>query len=121
MSAGLRIVMAQLNLLVGDVPGNLRKILTAAAESRDRLKAQLAALESRKKAEERKRETRRAFVVGAAALARAEADPAFRDALRNALQAADMRDGDKAVIADLLGLVVPSPAPAEPEAQTEAA
>ena len=41
MSAGLRIVMAQLNLLVGDVPGNMRKILDAAAESRDRLKAQL--------------------------------------------------------------------------------
>ena len=41
MSAGLRIVMAQLNLLVGDVPGNTQKILDAAAESRDRLKAQL--------------------------------------------------------------------------------
>lgn len=41
MSAGLRIVMAQLNLLVGDVPGNTRKILDATAESRDRLKAQL--------------------------------------------------------------------------------
>jgi len=41
MSAGLRIVMAQLNLLVGDVPGNTRKILAAAAESRDQLKAQL--------------------------------------------------------------------------------
>lgn len=41
MSATLRIVMAQLNLLVGDVPGNVRKILVAAAESRDRLKAQL--------------------------------------------------------------------------------
>lgn len=41
MSAGLRIVMAQLNLLVGDVPGNTQKILDAAAESRDRLQAQL--------------------------------------------------------------------------------
>ena len=41
MSAGLRIVMAQLNLLVGDVPGNTQKILDAATESRDRLKAQL--------------------------------------------------------------------------------
>jgi NAD+ synthase (glutamine-hydrolysing) len=41
MSAGLRIVMAQLNLLVGDVPGNTQKILDAAAQSRDRLKAQL--------------------------------------------------------------------------------
>ena len=39
MSAALRIVMAQLNLLVGDVPGNVRKILAAADESRDRFKA----------------------------------------------------------------------------------
>jgi len=41
MSAGLRIVMAQLNLTVGDVAGNVQKLLDAAAESRDRLKAQL--------------------------------------------------------------------------------
>ncbi|HEV7166141.1 MAG TPA: NAD+ synthase [Gammaproteobacteria bacterium] len=41
MSAGLRIVMAQLNLLVGDVAGNAQKILQAADQSRDRLKAQL--------------------------------------------------------------------------------
>jgi len=41
MNAALRIVMAQLNLLVGDVPSNVRKVLSAAAESRDRLKAQL--------------------------------------------------------------------------------
>jgi NAD+ synthase (glutamine-hydrolysing) len=41
MSAALRIVMAQLNLLVGDVAGNAAKTLAAAAESRDRLKAQL--------------------------------------------------------------------------------
>ena len=41
MSASLRIVMAQLNLLVGDVAGNVRKILHAAEESRERHKAQL--------------------------------------------------------------------------------
>jgi NAD+ synthase (glutamine-hydrolysing) len=41
MSASLRIAMAQLNLLVGDVAGNTEKLLAAAAESRDRLKAQL--------------------------------------------------------------------------------
>jgi len=41
MSAGLRIVMAQLDLPVGDVAGNVQKLLAAAAESRDRLKAQL--------------------------------------------------------------------------------
>ena len=41
MSAGLRIVMAQLDLTVGDVEGNVQNLLAAAAESRDRLKAQL--------------------------------------------------------------------------------
>src|SRR5579863_2316781 len=41
MSAKLRIVMAQLNLLVGDVAGNVRKTLDAAGKSRDELKAQL--------------------------------------------------------------------------------
>ncbi|MDE1888281.1 MAG: NAD+ synthase, partial [Gammaproteobacteria bacterium] len=34
--------MAQLNLLVGDVPGNVQKILQAANHSRDKLHAQLA-------------------------------------------------------------------------------
>ena len=41
MSAALRIVMAQLNLLVGDVAGNVRKTLEAAEKSREQLKAQL--------------------------------------------------------------------------------
>ncbi|HEX2668960.1 MAG TPA: NAD+ synthase [Gammaproteobacteria bacterium] len=41
MSASLRIVMAQLDLPVGDVAGNLQRILDACAEGRDRLKAQL--------------------------------------------------------------------------------
>src|SRR5690348_10612453 len=41
MSAGLRIAMAQLKLPVGDVAGNVHKLIAAAAESRDRLKAQL--------------------------------------------------------------------------------
>jgi hypothetical protein len=89
-------------------------------EKQDAIRARLGTLEARKKAEDRKRETRRAFVVGAAALARAEKDPAFRDALRNALQVAALRDGDKAVIADLLGLEAPSPAQVDMESQTAA-
>jgi len=81
----------------------------------------MAALETRKKAEDRKRETRRAFVVGAAALASAETDPAFRDALRRALQASVTRDADKAVIVDLLGLQPPPPSSSESPPRTEAA
>lgn len=41
MSAALRIVMAQLNLLVGDVPGNVGKIIDAATRARDEFQAQL--------------------------------------------------------------------------------
>ncbi|HEX7966372.1 MAG TPA: NAD+ synthase [Gammaproteobacteria bacterium] len=41
MSASLRIVMAQLDLPVGDVAGNVQRILDACAEGRDRLKARL--------------------------------------------------------------------------------
>ncbi|MDE2460309.1 MAG: NAD+ synthase, partial [Gammaproteobacteria bacterium] len=40
MSTAFRVVMAQLNLLVGDVPGNVDKILKAAERSRDDLHAQ---------------------------------------------------------------------------------
>jgi hypothetical protein len=96
--------------------------LEALRRKQEAIKARLGALETRKKAEDSKRETRRAFVVGKVAVARAESDPAFRDALRNALQAAGLRDGDKAVIADLLGLGVTPPSPAaETAAKTEAA
>jgi NAD+ synthase (glutamine-hydrolysing) len=35
----LRVVMAQLNLLVGDIPGNTEKIVAAAREARDRWRA----------------------------------------------------------------------------------
>ncbi|MGH8308032.1 MAG: NAD+ synthase, partial [Gammaproteobacteria bacterium] len=41
MSATFRIVMAQLNLLVGDVPGNVEQVIAAAARSRDEFHAQL--------------------------------------------------------------------------------
>ncbi|MDE2196671.1 MAG: NAD+ synthase [Gammaproteobacteria bacterium] len=41
MSATLRIVMAQLDLLVGDVPGNVDKVMAAALRARDELHAQL--------------------------------------------------------------------------------
>ncbi|MDE2235565.1 MAG: NAD+ synthase [Gammaproteobacteria bacterium] len=41
MSATLRIVMAQLDLLVGDVAGNLEQVIAAAHRSRDELHAQL--------------------------------------------------------------------------------
>ncbi len=40
-TSSLRVAMAQLDPLVGDVPGNTRRILAAAREARDRLKADM--------------------------------------------------------------------------------
>ena len=40
-SSSLRVVMAQLDFLVGDINGNVDKIIAAAAEARDRLRADL--------------------------------------------------------------------------------
>ena len=40
MTISLRIVIAQLNLLVGDVAGNSERVIAAAHEARDKLKAQ---------------------------------------------------------------------------------
>ncbi len=41
VSPSFRVVMAQLNFLVGDIAGNVDKIVTAAVEARDRLQARL--------------------------------------------------------------------------------
>lgn len=41
MNTKLRVVMGQFNLLVGDVPGNVEKVLAATARARDEFKAQL--------------------------------------------------------------------------------
>jgi NAD+ synthase (glutamine-hydrolysing) len=41
MDTKFRIVMAQLNLLVGDVPGNVEQVLTAATRARDEFHARL--------------------------------------------------------------------------------
>jgi len=90
--------------------------LEALRQKEAALKAKLGTLEARKRAEDRRRETRRAFVVGAAALARAEDDPSFREALGKVLAVSVTRPGDRAMIADLLGLQLPSPAPPETEA-----
>ena len=77
-------------------------------ERQKQLQAQLAALEARKKADARKRETRRKIVAGGAVISHAEIDPAFREMLREVLQKAVTRDIDKAVIGDLLAGPAPS-------------
>lgn len=77
--------------------------IESARAQKAQIEAKLAALEARQKSDERKRDTRRKIVVGAAVLAHAERDATFRDALKAALRAAVTRDIDKAAIADMLG------------------
>ena len=70
------------------------------------LETKQTALLSKKRDADRKLDTRRKIVVGAAVLAHAEIDRDFADELRRVLDRAVQRDLDRAAIADLL----PSPA-----------
>jgi hypothetical protein len=66
------------------------------------LDAQRLALLASKKAADRKLDTRRKIIVGAAVLAHAELNPPFSAMLRDILSVAVQRDIDRLVIADLL-------------------
>jgi hypothetical protein len=61
-----------------------------------------------KKTADRKLDTRRKIIIGAAVLAHAELDPHFSATLRGILSVAVQRDIDRHVIADLLD-VPPAP------------
>lgn len=76
--------------------------LAELAERQEQIQAQLDALKARKKAEDRRRETRRAFLVGTAILERVVHDAPVRDMLRTLLAGAKLRDADKAVLSDLM-------------------
>lgn len=78
------------------------ELLNAKRERARRLKAQIADLEQRKRKQDRRRDARRTFVVGAAALSFAEVNEPFREALRIALQSAVTREADRELIADLV-------------------
>jgi hypothetical protein len=72
-------------------------------KKREQLDARMASLAARQKTEERKRDARRKIIVGAAVLAHAQVDSAFKTALQRALRQAVTRDIDRAAIPDLLG------------------
>jgi len=72
-------------------------------KQREQLDARFAKLTAQQKTKSRKQDARRKIIVGAAALAHAEVDPAFRHALSAALRSAVTRDIDRKVIGDLLG------------------
>lgn len=67
------------------------------------LEAQRLSLLASKKAADRKIDTRRKIIVGAAVLAHADLHPDFSTTLRGILSVAVQRDVDRRDIADLLG------------------
>ncbi len=68
----------------------------------EQLEARRLSLLAVKKQSDRKQDTRRKIIVGAAVLAQAELDPNFADRLREVLAQAVQRPIDRGVIADLL-------------------
>jgi len=72
------------------------------------LEAQRLTLLASKKTADRKTDTRRKIIVGAAVLTHAELDPQFSAVLRGILSVAVQRDLDRRVIADLLDQAPPN-------------
>jgi hypothetical protein len=81
-----------------------------------KLEADLAALASKAKQAERKRDTRRKIVVGGAILAAVDKDPALMQTVKRVLAAYVGRPQDREVIADLLPPVSPAPVAANASA-----
>lgn len=82
-------------------------------QRREQIEARRLALLAQKKDADRKHDTRRKIVVGAAVLAHAALDPDFAATLREVLSVAVQRPADRAVIADFVPpLPGQEPAPA---------
>ena len=90
----------------------LHERIAAAEERKAQLVARLAALKGRAKAVDRKRDTRRKIVVGAAVLIEMERDPRFAAYVRKFLAKAVTRPQDREPIADLLQAAAEVTAPA---------
>lgn len=80
-------------------PAERKQILE---EQKRKIEARLQALSARERGRERKLDTRRKVIVGAAVLAHAEIDPAFATTLRMVLRRAVQRPADQKTISDLL-------------------
>ncbi len=78
------------------------------------LKAQEQALAAKENQDQRKRDTRRKILAGAAALAHADLDPVFAAALRTALDAVLIKEADRALFQDWLTVAKESHAENQP-------
>ncbi len=91
---------------------SLDQKLAELAKRQQQLEARRLALLASKKSADRKLDTRRKIIVGAAVLTHAELNPGFSTVLRDILSVAVQRDMDRRVIADLLA----HPQPGDPTA-----
>ena len=82
--------------------------IAAIKAKKEQLSARLNTLAAKAKQEDRKRDTRRKIVVGAAVLAAMEKDEDLKFQVVKLLRRFVERDHDRSVVADILG---PSPAP----------
>ena len=85
------------------MPKTIADKIALLKEHKSKLTARLNNLEAKARQEDRKRDTRRKIVVGAAVLAAMETDPALAVRVVQLLARAVTRDNDRSVIADLLG------------------
>lgn len=76
--------------------------IAAELERRAKADARLEQLTAQKKTEERKRETRRQFLVGEAVLSALSTDAILADRVKEILQQSISKPRDKEVLADLL-------------------
>ena len=88
------------------MPAQLESRIVSLKAKKDALTARLNALQAKAKTEDRKRDTRRKIVVGAAVIAAIEKDDALARRVRELLARSVTRPNDREVIAELL-----SPAP----------
>jgi hypothetical protein len=79
-----------------------RELIAQEQKKSERAKARIAELKGQERAGERKRDSHRKIVVGAAVIAHIRIDPQFRKELREALNKAVTDPKHRAVIPDLL-------------------
>ncbi len=79
-----------------------QELIAEEEKKSEQVKARMAELKARQRVEERKRDSHRKIVVGAAVMAHIRVDPQFRNALRDALNKAVTDPKHRAVIPDLL-------------------
>ena len=80
----------------------IEELIAEEEKKSEQVKARMAELKARQKAEDRKRDNHRKIVVGAGIMAHIKIDPRFRKAVQEALNKAVTEPKQRAVIPDLL-------------------